>query len=327
MIIASYLVCLLGWIPAASSGETLFSSKSIISKLKLNESRSWKSRVYTQFEGVPLTEISATYLGVPDDATNGRTTARIASNTVPMALFSNISFDWRNSTLSPCVGSIQDQGKCGSCWAVSSVETLADRRCIRASVNSSVPAPRIAFSSLDLIACDKLCDGLVKCCRGCTGGYPKLAFEFIQRTGVVSAECMPYNLSKSLLCPLPKCRKPIDDYAFKAKDVKQILGGVPAMQKEIITYGPVTATFTVFEDFMTYSSGIYKYSQGKRVGLHAVKVVGFGVSGGNVYWKCQNSWGSDWGMNGSFNIASGECGFEESVFVATPCLEEKEECI
>ena len=45
------------------------------------------------------------------------------------------------------------------------------------------------------------------------------------------------------------------------------------------------ATFTVYEDFMTYAGGIYKYSGvGKRLGLHAVKVLGFGEANGTQYW-------------------------------------------
>ena len=48
----------------------------------------------------------------------------------------------------------------------------------------------------------------------------------------------------------------------------------------------MTATFTVYEDFMSYSSGIYEHKYGKRLGLHAVKVIGFNVSSnGTKYWK------------------------------------------
>lgn len=90
---------------------------------------------------------------------------------------------------------------------------------------------------------------------------------------------MPYNLTRSLLCPLPRCEKPLDGTAYRAKDAKQILGGASSMQHEIVTFGPIAATFTVYEDFMTYKSGVYAYSGvGKRLGLHAVKV---GIHGPN----------------------------------------------
>jgi cathepsin B len=162
-----------------------------------------------------------------------------------------------------------------------------------------------------------MCEGIEKCCRGCTGGYPRLAFEFFNKQGVVAEICMPYNLTRSLLCPLPKCKKPLDDQVYKAKDTRQIFNMVDEIRKN----GPVVATFTVFEDFMTYSSGVYKYTTGRRLGLHAVKVVGYGVSETGVeYFAAQNSWGTSFGMNGSFLIAAETCGFTESVYTATPCL-------
>ena len=58
------------------------------------------------------------------------------------------------------------------------------------------------------------------------------------------------------------------------------------------------ATFTVFEDFMQYKGGIYRYVTGREVGRHAVKVLGWGqdsINGSIVeYWLCANSWGPDW---------------------------------
>eukprot|EP00939_MAST-03C_sp_MAST-3C-sp1_P004092 g4092.t1 len=239
-----------------------------------------------------MSNVAKMYLGVLDHGVDGENNKeeylygrfedlRGRSEGIPEA------YDWRNGSLAACIGSVVDQGKC------------------------------------DLVACDHMCEGLVKCCRGCTGGYPKLAFEFIKKKGIVTNDCMPYNLSRSLLCPLPRCMKPLDDRIYKAKNARQILGGAPAMREEIFKDGPIVATFTVFEDFMTYHSGIYAYSGvGKRLGLHAVKVVGWGVSeNGTDFWACQNSWGDTWGMNGSFRIAAGQCGFEESVFTATPCID------
>jgi len=78
-------------------------------------------------------------------------------------------------------------------WAVSTANAFSDRRCL-AIRGSGAEEPRVDFSSLDVIACDKLCHGLEHCCRGCTGGYPDLAWEFIQKTGIVTSTCMPYNL-------------------------------------------------------------------------------------------------------------------------------------
>jgi len=69
--------------------------------------------------------------------------------------------------------------------------------------------------------------------------------------------------------------------------------------------------FTVYEDFMSYSSGIYEHVTGKELGGHAVKLLGWGVDDGVEYWLCANSWGPTWGMDGTFKIKVGECGIAE----------------
>ncbi len=45
----------------------------------------------------------------------------------------------------------------------------------------------------------------------------------------------------------------------------------------------------IYEDFMNYESGIYKYVSGEMIGGHAMKLIGYGedeVEG--LYWILQN---------------------------------------
>ena len=340
--ICKYRVASVSTAGSSSEAKKLMLRCLVILRCAITNARStWTARHYPRFDSIAPTLRNRYYLGVLDQDTATPPHADAETVTVPTtAPPLPQGYDWRTDSgaLAQCIGTIQDQGKCGSCWAVASIESLSDRRCIRsAQSNGTTGIERIALSSLDIIACDKLCEGIEKCCRGCTGGYPKLAFEYVKEKGVVSATCMPYDVNKSLLCPLPPCEKPLDDEKYKAKQVKQIFGGALAMQAEILQHGPVAATFTVYEDFFNYASGVYQLTNmsGKRAGLHAVKVLGWGVlndinsetraggsgSVGLPYWRAQNSWGAEWGMNGSFLIAQGQCGFEESVFTATPCLD------
>jgi len=60
--------------------------------------------------------------------------------------------------------------------------------------------------------------------------------------------------------------------------------------------------FTVYEDFMSYKSGIYHHVSGEVAGGHAVKMIGWGNEGGVDYWICANSWGPEWGEKGFFRI-------------------------
>ncbi|MFP3952058.1 MAG: C1 family peptidase, partial [Candidatus Bathyarchaeia archaeon] len=81
--------------------------------------------------------------------------------------------------------------------------------------------------------------------------------------------------------------------------------------KRALQEGPVVAAFSVYTDFYNYESGIYRHTSGDYMGGHCVTIVGYNDVDG--YWICKNSWGVDWGEEGYFRIAYGECGIEENV--------------
>ena len=86
---------------------------------------------------------------------------------------------------------------------------------------------------------------------------------------------------------------------------------------EILTNGPVETGFMVYEDFIGYESGVYKYTEGSLLGGHAVKIIGWGTENGVSHWIAANSWGEGWGENGFFRIQEGECKFEAQVITGT----------
>lgn len=92
------------------------------------------------------------------------------------------------------------------------------------------------------------------------------------------------------------------------------------IQTEIMTNGPVEASFDVYEDFLTYKSGVYHHVQGKSLGGHSIKILGWGVEAGVPYWLVANSWNEDWGEKGFFKIKRGnnECGIEASIVAGIP---------
>jgi len=74
--------------------------------------------------------------------------------------------------------------------------------------------------------------------------------------------------------------------------------GVAAIQQELMTNGPLQAGFTVYNDFFSYSSGVYKPTSSTEAGGHAVEIVGWNTDSNGVYWIVKNSWGTGWGLNG-----------------------------
>ena len=65
--------------------------------------------------------------------------------------------------------------------------------------------------------------------------------------------------------------------------------------------------------------GVYYHTYGAMLGLHAVKIIGWGTEDRLPYWLVANSWGKSWGgLGGFFKILRGsnQCGIEEQVLGA-----------
>jgi len=82
------------------------------------------------------------------------------------------------------------------------------------------------------------------------------------------------------------------------------------------------AAFTVYNDFMSYSSGVYYHKTGGVLGGHAIKVLGWGhdAASGLDYWLCANSWNTSWGEKGYFKIKWNDCGINDQVTAGKPQL-------
>lgn len=59
--------------------------------------------------------------------------------------------------------------------------------------------------------------------------------------------------------------------------------------------------------FQFYKSGVFSGKCGTDLD-HGIVLAGYGKMGNDDYWKCRNSWGADWGMNGYILLAKGEDG-------------------
>lgn len=89
---------------------------------------------------------------------------------------------------------------------------------------------------------------------------------------------------------------------------------------ELETNGPMMVGFNVYDDFTSYSSGIYEKSASATYeGGHAVKLIGWDYdSDGNLYWICQNQWDTDWGISGYFYIYADEVGLDAVAYACDP---------
>jgi len=111
-----------------------------------------------------------------------------------------------------------------------------------------------------------------------------------------------------------------DDDKVYAKTAYKINYNELQIQNEIYSHGPVVATLYVYSDFLNYKSGVYKRVAGHYMGLHAVKILGWGTDDNGVkYWIVANSWNNQWGDNGFVHILRGtnECGIESEIVAGT----------
>lgn len=237
----------------------------------------------------------------------------------------------------PTINEIRDQGSCGSCWAFGAVEAMSDRVCIHS--NATV---HFRFSADDLVACCHTCG------FGCNGGFPGMAWSYWVRKGIVSGGnygssqgCRPYEIApcehhvNGTRPPCngeegktPKCvktcqttynKKYQDDKRF-GKSSYSVKRNEMDIRREIYQNGPVEGAFTVYEDLINYKEGVYQHVEGKMLGGHAIRILGWGTENNTPYWLIANSWNTDWGNNGFFKILRGQdhCGIEGQISAGIP---------
>jgi hypothetical protein len=165
------------------------------------------------------------------------------------------------------------------------------------------------------------------------GSMPEWTWSFLVREGAATLQCLPYTSGDGKEQPTActqACADPSVPYAqyyaanySQAGDFLEPRLHVAAIMRALLQ-GPLDATFMEYSDFNAYQPGtVYQISPGAYpVGLHSVKIIGYGVSNNTDMWIVQNSWGADWGDHGYFMYIRGkdEGGFESQVLTGFPHL-------
>lgn len=225
-----------------------------------------------------------------------------------------------------CAGvmnTVHDQSACGSCWAVSTAAAAAERLCVKTGVDN------MFLSSRDLLSCCSSCG------FGCQGGYPSAAWSYIANTGLVTGSPWSTNSTLCVRYPFLTCKHHTEgepqcsDYDFDTPSCQKScdkestwpvsyqddkikfsrsysLSSEADVMRDLYENGPMTFSYTVYEDFLQYRSGVYKHTSGKRLGGHATVLVGWGEENGVQYYIVKNNWNSAWGEQGYFRIVRGD---------------------
>lgn len=208
-----------------------------------------------------------------------------------------------------CIHPAMDQGNCSASWAFSVSGFISDNYCIKNGQD-------ILLSPQDPISCDYEN-------YGCSGGYLDITFKYFEDKGGVTLQCFNYSSQSG---KPPKCIKecqnssiPYKKYGCISKSTFSIGGEFDKMKNYLYNNGTLVTRMEVFQDFLTYKSGIYYHTTGHVLGAQDVKLIGYGHddSIGWDYWICENSWGENWGMKGFFMILEGNCDIDGNAIGCT----------
>ncbi|KAL6722920.1 hypothetical protein Aduo_017988 [Ancylostoma duodenale] len=238
------------------------------------------------------------------------------------------------------VHQIFNQAGCGSCWSVAATSVMSDRVCIHSNgtVQTQISALDLTSCCLSCGGCQGTHWALSAFTYWKEHGIVS-GGAFGSHEG-----CRPYTFEPSCGAPCgsslyrkdrtPRCERQCQELYHKTYDqdlvqarkaywlraingsaeytpvvkstLQRLINGkfTEILQRELMTYGPVLACFTLFEDFQHYMSGIYRTDENRSLQLygHCAKLMGWGEEGGVKYWLYANTWGRDWGEHGFFRI-------------------------
>jgi cathepsin B len=296
----------------------------------------WTAGVNSKFDRVSLKDVQRIMGTVVDPAwtikAEVEAPAMLFGDDLPTDFDARVQWPKCEST----INHIRDQSNCGSCWAHGTTEAFNDRICIKTDGD---------FSKLLSTADTTGCCGFIQCqSMGCNGGQVGTPWRWFVHDGAVTGGdfgdgdfCYDYTMPKcnhhqpqssfpecdAVTQVAPKCDKscPTNSSINYSEDKNKAMSsygfGVveneDKIKQDIFTYGSVTAAFTVYEDFLTYKSGVYQHTTGSALGGHAIKVIGWGVEDDTDYWLVVNSWNDTWGDKGLFKIKMGECGINRQM--------------
>ncbi|XP_047134693.1 uncharacterized protein LOC100204117 isoform X2 [Hydra vulgaris] len=208
--------------------------------------------------------------------------------------------DWREYG---AVTDVRSQGICGSCYAYAVTGAIEGALYLKTG-------DLVDLSEQQIIDCSW---GFGN--KGCKGGYPYRAIQWIMKHGGISTqESYGKYLAQEGYCH------------FKNTTIGAVIsnyynitsGNVTEVKMALALYGPVTVLInTQPRSFKFYNKGVYFDEDCDSRLDHAALLIGYGEENGEDYWLIKNSWSPSWGNNGFIKIATrnDNCGVTQKAVV------------
>jgi cathepsin L len=256
-----------------------------------------------------------------------------------------MDFSWGH--LAAIKANSSEQGTCGSCWAHASRLAMQSRAEVKGLKN-------IGWSAHQIIACTpnpKNCGGE----GGCEGATAELAYEYVLNKGLLQeaeyraqagddqkAECpKPLKVSTEVATRGIVGADGSEEHRGQAKMAGRALGLVgwtklpenkeDAIVRELMTNGPLYVAVAAGDGWFDYKEGVMAEDSCDRdfIVNHAVVLFAWGVKQKTIrgpvkYWQIKNSWGPQWGEQGTgrfirSDIEEKTCGWDEDPQSGSGC--------
>jgi fibronectin type 3 domain-containing protein len=119
------------------------------------------------------------------------------------------------------------------------------------------------------------------------------AMELVKSQGSATLKTMPYGAYSQK----PGAQARIEAAKYKAASYERLDGkNINALKVLLAAGQPIVVGMKTYENFMTYSGGVYKSTSGAYLGGHAMVLVGYDEA--KQAFKIMNSWSDRWGEKG-----------------------------
>lgn len=218
------------------------------------------------------------------------------------------------------VGSVQNQGNCGSCWDVSATGVIT---------NAYIKAGRAKADGSFVLSPQYVLDGCGGPNGGCDGDDAPTVLDMAKTKGLpLESEYGPYTASPGPCKYTAQTLYTISDWGYCTPAQSKGVASTQDIKNCMVRYGPLSTAVVADSSWDNYTGGVMPFTRSApRFVDHDVSIIGWDDgkvvpgTGTRGAWLVLNQWGSAWGEKGCCWIGYGSAQIgTEAAFVSVAAL-------